>query len=124
MGIPVRCGRHADPKTTRLPPDVSKGYIVLSDAQQLQTSQRMAERSHTGLVRKLTHPVTPAGHTGMQQADAAVHPACIDNSDPGILERALAGGCGQHLLLIVVISMLTCAPATEPVELPTCDKRP
>ena len=40
-----------------------KGYIVLSEAQQLQTSQRMADRIRVGRPDHLPDSASPAGHT-------------------------------------------------------------
>ena len=64
-----------------------KGYIVLSEAQQLQTSQRMVKRIRVGRPDNLPDSASPAGHTNMQLTEAAIDPAFIDDNDPRVLLR-------------------------------------
>ena len=68
-------------------PIAYKGYIVLSEAQQLHTSQRMADRICVGGPNNLPDLASPAGHTNMQLTEAAIDPACIDDNEPRVLVR-------------------------------------
>ena len=60
---------------------------MLSEALQLQTSQRMAERIRVGGPDNLPYSSSPAGHTNMQLTEAAIDPAFIDDNDPRVRLR-------------------------------------